>query len=170
MNRFVVSVLIAGTGASLVACSSSGNAAAPPATPPTSPPRLSAAAYTQELKKIAAEENRAQHSVQSAFHAKTAAAVRQTLGTFADDQQRVSGELTVLVAPTDAQAANLALAHAFADNAAATRAVVQRMAHIMTAKAALHLIQTGTQAQRGSPRHGNVTSFERRKLGYAAGS
>jgi hypothetical protein len=153
------------------ACSSSSNGApsGPGTTGTTSSSRLSPAAYKQDLKKIARQESRAQHTVQSAFHAKTAAAVRQTLGAFADDQQRVSGELTALVPPADAQAANAALARAFADNAAATRAVVHRMAHAMTVKAALHIIQTATQAQRSG--HEIDAALGRlRKLGYTAGS
>lgn len=172
MNRFFAPALMVAACIMLIsACSSSGGNAPGGSTANTSgsPSRLSAAAYKQDLKKIAREESRAQHTVQGAFHAKTAAAVRQTLGAFADDQQRVSGELSALVPPADAQAANAALARAFADNAAATRAVVHRMAHAMTAKAALHIIQTATQAQK-SGHEIDVALGRLRKLGYTAGS
>ena len=168
-NRIVTSMLLAGACASLAACSSSGNATGPTTSPPGTTSPISAAAYKQVLKNIAGEENRAQHAVQGAFHAKTAAAVRSMLSAFADDQQRVSDELSAVVPPANAQAANAALAHAFADNAAATRAVVSRMAHATSAKAALHIIQTATQAQQSG--HEIDAALGRlRKLGYTAGS
>lgn len=169
VHRFVTSVLLAGAFASLAACSSSGSPAGPATKPSAAPSALSAAAYTHELKTIAAAENRAQHAVQGAFHAKTAAAVRQALSAFADDQQRVSDELSAVVAPANARAANSALAHAFADNAAATRQVVQQMSGAKTAQAALHIIQTASGAQQSG--HEIDAALSRlRKLGYAAGS
>jgi hypothetical protein len=159
--------------ASLAACSSSGGTAAPDTSPmvtaPGSPSPLSAAAYKNVLKKIAAQENRAQHAVQGAFHASTAAAVREALSAFAADQQHVADELHRTVSPADARAANSALAQAFADNAAATRQLVRSLAHVPSAKAALHVIQAASGPQR-SGREIDAALAQLRKLGYAEGS
>jgi hypothetical protein len=130
---------------------------------------LSAAAYTQVLRKIAAEETRAQHAVRGAFHARTAEAVRSALSAFAADQQHVADELSSTLPPVDARAANAALAHAFGDNAAATRQLVRRMAHTTTAAAALHLIQAATGGQQ-SGREIDAALGRLHRLGYASGS
>lgn len=170
MNRVITSVLIVVACTSFAACSSGGGRlAAPPGTTPGSASALSAAAYTQELKRIAAEENRAQHRVQAAFRANTAAQVRSAIAAFADDQQRVADELSSTVPPANARAANAALAQAFADNAVATREVVDRMAQAATAKAALHIIQSASSAQQ-SGREIDAALGRLRKLGYASGS
>ena len=172
MRKLVASGLIAATCViSVSACSSSSNGPAntPPTTAAPAQPPLSAAAYKQALKDVAAQENRAQHAVQKAFHASTAAAVRHVLTAFAADQQRVSAELRATKPPADARSANAALAKAFADNAAATRAVVRQMSRATTAKAALHIIQTASGPQRSG--HEIDTALARlRKLGYTAGS
>lgn len=169
LSRLVSSVVIAGACTLPAACSSSGGSTGPQSSPPGSPPRLSTAAYKHELKQIAQEESRAQHAVQAAFHAKTATAVRDALSAFADDQQQVSDELSSVVPPANAQSANAALAHAFADNATATRAVVRQLAGATTAKAALDIIQGATGAQR-SGREIDAALGRLRKLGYTAGS
>lgn len=169
LNRLVASVLVLYACVSVAACSSSTTPEAPPAGTSGSSSPLSAAAYMHVLKQIAAEEGRAQHAVQAAFHARTAAQVRSALTAFADDQQRVAGELNSTVPPPNAQAANAALAHAFADNAAATRQVAQQTAHAATAKAALRIIQGATSAQR-SGREIDAALARLRKLGYTAGS
>lgn len=169
LSRLVSSVLLTAACTLPAACSSSGNSPGPQTSAPASPPRLSAAAYKRELKQIADEESGAQHAVQAAFRAKTAATVRHALSTFADDQQQVSDEVSAIVPPANAQSANAALAHAFADNAAATRAVVRQLAEAATAKAALEIIQSATGAQRSG--HEIDAALGRlRKLGYTAGS
>lgn len=173
LNRLVLSVLVLAACTSIAACSSNGTPGSPGVTTPLSSPSgsapLSAAAYTRLLKQIAAEESRAQHAVQAAFHARTAAQVRSALTAFARDQQQVADELNSTVPPPNAQAANSALAHAFADNAAATRHVAQQTARAATAKAALRIIQGATNAQR-SGREIDAALARLRKLGYTAGS
>jgi hypothetical protein len=175
MQRLVACLLVVGACAPIADCSSSATSAeSATGSPPGSSQSaelspLSAAAYRRVLARIGSEEDRAQHNVQLALRAHTAAEVRSALAAFAADQQHVAAALRSTVPPPDARAANAALAHAFADNAAAVRQVAARIAHAASAKAALQVIQGASTAQRAG--HEIDAALGRlRKLGYTSGS
>ena len=165
-----ISLTVAGCAA-LAACSSSASSTGT-RTPGSAPAPASAASATQYksfLKTISAEENRAQHAVQKAFHASSVMAIRHDLLSFAADQQHVTTELSAITPPTDARAANTALAQAFADNAKATRQVADEITNAPNAKAALRIIATAKNARQSGQEIDSALQ-QLKRLGFTRGS
>jgi hypothetical protein len=130
---------------------------------------MSAAAYRTALRKVAAEENAAQHKVQGAFHAHTVSQLRSALSAFAADQRHAAQVLGALTPPADATSANAQLATAFRDNADAISTMNTTLASAKTVKQALHMVQNDHAAQQvGHEIDAALTKLK--KLSYTTGS
>jgi hypothetical protein len=137
--------------AGVAGCGSGGNGA--PAPSPAIHSSAAArtvdrAAYKQVLAQISREEDRAQAAIQRALQAGQVSVLTRGLTAFAADQGRVAARLSGIVAPTDAQPANLALARAFAANARAIRSLVGQLAGVRTVSDALRLVNSAKAPQR----------------------
>jgi hypothetical protein len=95
--------------------------------------------------------------------------VTDALRVFATDQQTVAGKLTDLAPPSDAKAANSALAKAFADNARATRGVLTRLGSAKTPRQAFAVIGRAKDAQKSGQEIDSALK-QLVKLGYTKGS
>lgn len=164
INRSVLGAAMLAALFSLSACGSSSNSSSSTAAKP-----LSAAQYRQQLHAISQSESQAQATVQKAFHAKTVAQVTGALKGFAADQQAVSAKLDKLSPPSNAKAANAALAQAFADNARAVRGVIGQLGSATTPKQALAVIGSAKGAQKSGQEIDSALK-QLVKLGYTKGS
>jgi type IV pilus biogenesis protein CpaD/CtpE len=165
INRSVLSVAAVAALLPLAACGSSSKSSSSS----SADKQLTAAQYRQQLHAISQDESRAQATVQKAFHARTVSQVTTALRGFAADQQSVSAKLVKLDPPSDAKAANTALARAFADNARAVRGVLGQLGSAKTPKQALAVIGGAKDAQKsGQEIDGALKKLV--KLGYAKGS
>jgi hypothetical protein len=161
----------------LSACSSSSSTdtgSTPTATPPPSTGQatgsaLTPAAYRQALQRIAREENRAQHHVAQAFHARTVAQIRAALTLFAGDQRHAAHRLTAFTPPANAVAANSHLARAFNDNATAIATLLTKLANAKNVKNATAIIQSDQAAQQVG-REIDTALAKLKRLGYTTGS
>jgi CHASE2 domain-containing sensor protein len=131
--------------------------------------RLSAEAYEAKLATIATQADKAQHDVERALQAKTAAAIHTHLSAFATADDQLGGQIAALKPPTNAEQANTALAKAEHDMAATVRSLLPRVAQANSAKAALALLQNNKQAAAAG--HELDTALgQLKKLGYTKGS
>lgn len=152
---FTSAALVAGCGSS----SSGGNAPTP----------MSAAAYKQTLHRVSQEESAAQARLTSGLHAKTVLQLRAALTKFEIDQTSVAAELGTLHPPTNAAAANAALAQAFADNANVIHTLLPRLDHAKSVKQALTILQGDKRGQRvGQEIDAAIKQLQ--QLGYTSGS
>jgi hypothetical protein len=166
INRSLPGAVLLAALLSLAACGSSNHSST---TSGSGDKQLTAAQYRQQLHSISQDESRAQATVQKAFHAKTVTQVTDALRIFATDQQTVAAKLGELEPPADAQSANTALAHAFADDARAVRGVLARLGSARTPKQALAVIGGAKDAQKSGQ---EIDSALKKlvKLGYTKGS
>jgi hypothetical protein len=165
INRSLPGAVVLAALLSLSACGSSSHSS----TSGSGDKQLTAAQYRQQLHSISQDESRAQATVQKAFHAKTVTQVTDALRIFATDQQTVAAKLGELEPPANAQSANSALAHAFADNARAVRGVLARLGSARTPKQDLAVIGHAKDAQKSGQ---EIDSALKKlvKLGYTKGS
>ena len=141
----------------VAACGSNGNR------------RLSSSAYRNRLAAISHEADRAQSQVEQGLHAKTVAALRARLETFAAASQRLGNEVAALKAPKKAAAANAELAKGEQDTAISTRAVLPKLASLKSVKAALAYLQESQgNAKGGHELDDSLTKLK--QLGYTKGS
>jgi hypothetical protein len=131
--------------------------------------RLSANDYRTRLAAVSHEADQAQSQVEQGLHAKTVAALRARLETFAAASQKLGNEVAALKPPENATAANAELAKGEQDTAISTRAVLPKLAHLKSVKAALtYLQQSQGNAKGGHELDDSLTKLK--QLGYTKGS
>jgi cytochrome c556 len=145
----------------LAACGSSGNNTAP--TAPT------ARNYTQLLATLSKRENGIQSAVQSGLHTTKVSQLQQTLSTYADQQEKVASELSSAKPPSNAQAANSALAKGLNDSVAAVRSVLPRVGKASSVKAAVAILGSDKAAVQAG-KEIDAALAELKSLGYTPGS
>jgi len=157
-------LLAAGTTS---ACSSSGSASAP--TTSGSSVALSATQYRAALHNINVTETKAQHAIQQAFGSPNTRTIAKAMSRFAADQKRIAMTIGRLHPPADAIAANHDLATAFAQNAAATRTLVPKIAASRNAAAAQQFLMNAKAPQRSGHQIDAALGILK-GLGYTTGS
>jgi hypothetical protein len=131
--------------------------------------RLSREAYEARLATIAKEADAAQHRVELGLRAKSVEELHARLAAFAQADQKLGDEVAALKPPTAAQQANVALAQAEHDMAAAVRASLPTVARAKTPKQALQTMQSNAGAAKAGQELDAALS-RLHKLGYTHGS
>lgn len=127
---------------------------------------LSSATYRTRLAQIATQADKAQTDAENGLHAKTLDQLRITLTTFARTDGKIFNELASLHPPSNAVAANAALARAEHDQADMIRALLPRITHANSVRAAIVLLQADPRAA-ADGRELDSALAQLRKFGYA---
>lgn len=141
-------------------CGSSGHA---------SGPQLTKAQYQAKLTQIGKEAGKAQSAISKAAEsAKSVSDVQAAVRRYADAGDHFASELEALNPPSDAAAANAALARGEHDNADETRAILGKLSAFKTAHAALAYL--GTLKPRKGGQEIDAALAKLRDLGYSTGA
>jgi hypothetical protein len=130
---------------------------------------LTPAQYKAKLAALGRQDDKAHAGMDNLPHAKSVAAMRSGMRSFAAAERRLGNEVAALEPPANAAAANALLAKGFRDTAGEIGHVLQLLAPAKTPQQALQVLgRAGSSLSGGKELDAALAKL--RKLGYAHGS